>query len=72
MTLNQALTLANLLITWELESPAVQPPPPEWETELKAAKETINQAINRPPAGDYFLSSPNRQRSGRKSNQVRV
>lgn len=70
MTLVQALSLASLLIEFELESPAVQPPPLAWEQELRAAKATINEAIARPKAGEFFISPPIRHRAGRRSNQI--
>lgn len=57
MTLTQALALARLLIEFELETPAVTPPPPEWRYELNEAKKALDQAIARPPAGDFFLSA---------------
>lgn len=71
MTLIQALALANLLISWELESPAVQPPPPAWEYELKEAQKTISQAITSPPAGDFFLSADTKRR-GRESKLLTI
>lgn len=70
MSLTQALTLAGLLIDFELESPAVQPPPVAWASELKAARQAINEALNRPEAGEFFLSAPGPRRPGRRSNQV--
>lgn len=68
MPLTQALALASLLIDFELESPAVQPPPVAWAEELKAARQTINQAIARPDPGEFFISAPTRHRAGRRSN----
>lgn len=62
MTLDQALTLCTLLIEYELENPIVQPPPEAWESELRAAKQTITQAIDRPDPGRYFFSA---KRGGR-------
>lgn len=70
MTLTQALALASLLIDFELESPAVQPPPEAWESELRAAKATISQAITRPDPGEFFTSAPTHHRAGRRSNQI--
>lgn len=62
MTLVQALSLASLLIEWEIESPAVQPLPEAWAEELRAARQVITQAINRPDPGRYFFSA---KRGGR-------
>lgn len=70
MTLSQALSLCVLLLDFEIETPQVQPPPEAWESELRAAKLTINQAINRPDPGEFFLSAPARRRAGRRSNQI--
>lgn len=60
MTLNQALSLASLLIEFEIETPAVQPPPEAWISELRAARETINEAIGRPDPGEFFISAQSR------------
>lgn len=68
MTLDQALTICTLLIDWEIESHTVQPPPEAWVSELRAAKQTITQAIDRPDPGRYFFS-PKRDGRGRQPRQ---
>jgi hypothetical protein len=57
----QALTLAALLIDFELESPAIQPTPPAWADELQQAKKTITELINRPDPGRFFMSAAARR-----------
>lgn len=68
MDLTQALRLASLLIEWEIEQPQVQPPPMAWEQELRAARQTINKAIERNP-GEFFHSAAVKTR-GRKSHHI--
>lgn len=43
MTSTQALSLASLLIEFELESPAVSPMPEEWQSELRQARQALGQ-----------------------------
>lgn len=68
MELTQALRLASLLVEWEIEQPQVQPPPMGWIEELRAAKQTINKAIERNP-GEFFHSAAVKTR-GRPSKNV--
>jgi hypothetical protein len=70
MSLTQALTIASLLCEWELET--CEADATDWQWEVKTAHQVITQAINRPPAGEFFTSAPTRHRAGRKSNQVLV
>lgn len=56
MTLQQALSIATLLIEFELESPQVQPPPVSWQQDLQAAKKAIQAAIERQPTGEFFIA----------------
>ena len=41
----QALTLAGLLIEWELENPQVEPPPEGWKTDLQAARKVLTELL---------------------------
>lgn len=65
MTIEQALTLATLVLEWECEN---CPQDSVWQWEVKTARQVIAEAMRRPPAGDFFLSAPTRRRAGRPSN----
>lgn len=58
MTLRQALSLLLALGTWEIENPAIKPPPPGWKKELESAVATVRQYLteSRSPAGRFFTS----------------
>lgn len=68
MSLTQALSIAALVLEFELET--TQADATDWQWEVKTAREVITQAINRPDPGDFFLSAPARRRAGRKSKVI--
>lgn len=41
--LHQAVSLAIVLVDWELESPQVRPIPPQWKTDLQRARAALEE-----------------------------
>lgn len=60
MPLPQALSLAGLILEFEIESTPAEAA--EWRAELAAARRALEEARNRPPAGQFFLTDPGRRR----------
>lgn len=73
MPLTQAVALATCLVEYELECPQIVPPPPDWELDLAAARETLREflsELNPPPKPPKLTPQQARaetQRSNRRS-----
>jgi hypothetical protein len=70
MTNDQALTLALLLIEFELEAPQIQPAPPAWVRELTEARTALvrlkAQLAPTPSAEPAGPATPLKPAKGRK------
>lgn len=63
MSKKQALSLAILLLEFEIEQPAITPPPPDWEAELKAARAALQEMLGPVSPGRFFVSPEERRRA---------
>lgn len=69
MELKQALNLAVELISFEIENPAINPPPLAWVDELRRARKALRTELARirAPCGQFFISNGN---SRKRKNSI--